>query len=272
MTEAPGAVTVRDPTLYRVLVVAAWIPGDNDTRAEQRRVLLQRTLAARGLAPPDTGIPSREALAWKDEERWSAHVPAAPPAPGGWRRHSYGRSYHELLAILTGVEQQGRHAQGAAWDAAARAELDAGGAWAAGSPRVELDRVAEGPDPASALGEAWLWTGEWEAAPAGGWSGFGERRYGADACAAWPWGLLGHVPAGEGALGRFDLHTTEDEASRRERDRFLFQDLLVLVAERLKATEFHWGAYRRLMGPHLDDAERRIRSASEALPASASVT
>jgi hypothetical protein len=109
------------------------------------------------------------------------------------------------------------------------------------------------------LGQAWIWTGEWEQPLSGNWEADGTARYGPDGYAVFPWGLLGY--RADEKLPIFALHTTPELNAGR--DQFLFSSLTVLVLEHVKAAQFLRARYQESLAPALDHLERELLAASD---------
>jgi hypothetical protein len=251
---------VRDPTLYRAVCFLGWTPRESLVQSASRLSRLQQLLRDLDWIPEAASIPDRGGLQWVHRvlwDEWSSHE--------GWNVHRSAQAYHETIVVLMGVEQDGPCPALDEWLPMASAFWEShcgqSGAWSA---TAGLPQLAADVEPAHLLGQAWVWTGEWEQPPEGGWERFGGERYGPDGFVPFPWGVLGYRADRE--LPVFALHTTT--GLKAGRDEFLFSNLTVLIAEFVKATQFLRDRYQDALAPALDRLERELLAATEPDPRS----
>jgi hypothetical protein len=177
-----------------------------------------------------------------------------------WNLHTRGLAYHDSLIVMLGVSQDGHFPESVDWhDGLERWACSFGieGEWDRG---IALPEVQDPGDRPRLLGQALVWTGEWDAKPSAGWRTFGEQRHEHGQQVALPWGLVQTVPAEGNIPALFSLHVAQSEAA--ERNRFLYTRLLVLIMEFAKAGQFSRSQYDGILRSRLNQQEATLLAAA----------
>lgn len=244
--------TVIDPTLYRCFTFLAWAPRELPPESNRNLETVERVLRELGWLADDGWVPGRHRMAWARRVLWDSWRP-----DGDWLDHRFGQSYHEVLTVLLGVEQVGDLPFDDDWLDAAKAQwsqrFGADDAWRAAFVNA---RDSTEPDRPRLLGEFWVWTGEWPERPQAAWTELGQAEYGPNSFVPVSWGMIGCRPDDQGGVSQVDVHTTV--GAKDGRDLFLYTGLTILLAELAKTTQFLQPRYEQVLGPRLDNLERKL--------------
>ena len=258
---------VRDPTLYRAMVFVAWLPYESQDDSSRRVSDLQRVLEAHEWVPCDRVVVGRRSSTRTQRVLWGDRASDWAPKDA-WNTHRFAMAYHEELVVLLGVEQDGLQPGDDGWHREAERSwgelFGQDASWR--SWLATPDMIDPGGRP-RLLGEAWVWTAEWQSPPIAGWEAYGRHQYAEGGFAVFPWGLLGLRALDRNELPRLDVHTATDDWARKARDIFLFDELTVLLSAYTKNIQFTRARVEWTIDAMVDRLEDRILAiAREPIP------
>lgn len=281
-------VRIRDPELYRVLVFLARSGREDPVESRTRLDRLWELHEKLGWMPAEADVALREPSVLDQNYLMLARDPCwrsvsempkeSPPADaeillanaavsdGVWKARRYVQSYHEVALTMLGVTRQGvPNRDDAEWWLAAKtiwhAAYTSEEEW---RPLVALPDVKEAPERPRLVGELWLWLGEWDEPPVNGWDKFATDAYQRNDGYEYlvlPWGLVGLCDKSDSDIPTITVHCARRDAG--ERSRFVFDDLRVVIAEYVKATQLLWLRHKLHRQPALHVMDREIDSAIE---------
>ncbi|WP_422928933.1 hypothetical protein [Singulisphaera sp. PoT] len=250
---------IRDMTLFRVIVFLGWTPRELERDSIERLESLRSTLHSFDWIPEGTAFPTLDLIMQADLDLWRPDERQICQVDGRARsRISFARSSYEEVIVFVGLCVEGPNTESGseAWIKSSMNtwEDEVG-------PRDWLERVIPPDDPRSGnrglpevVGEAWVWTGEWDAPPEESWEVYGQKRYGAGRFSLPAWGLVGYTPGTDVEPPRFDLHATDAKG----RNRALAHRFPSLLSHVLKVNHGHRKAYDGWLRPALDKSDREI--------------
>jgi hypothetical protein len=251
---------VTDHELYRVFQFLTWETLEPNEATARRLRTLQGELHRLGWMPGDSRLPERSQMAdWK-QRLWDE-----PPAPleDGWFKKLHGIAYPEELLVYVGLWRQEERTE-ENWEDWIRSAAEE---WEKRFPdwrrtvTFAFPEMIEHGDRPRVLGQAWVWTGEWDVEPSEGWETFGRSAYGPGRFRLFDWGVLGFPDDPEvrpGGLPRFDLHTTTEPGPKHGRSAHLLWELPRLLTSFLKADQFLRHRYQGALRPALDSARAEL--------------
>jgi hypothetical protein len=265
-------IGLRDPVLYRCFYLVLWRSRQDSEASRHEIETAGRIMRGKlGWCPESVQLPSRKDLSYQPTILWGRDPDHRSKIVGHSNKFTnrFALAHHEDLIVLQGLEEDGSITSWPDWLGQARADWDS-----MVGPKDWKSHVksaanhgnadaAAGKPLLSLLGQCWISSCEWDVLPAFDWQEFGRRTFRSGSFVAMPWGLLAFDAgaASPDGLPSFEVHTTRDQANRR--NEFLLTSLTIMTLSYVKLTQ-HLAPKFRAIAEGLNHQEGELLSAVDA--------